>query len=240
MKVGANNTDKVESRGVAHISSVISKRPAAVASRSSVEMYPHSSQPVIQGNFLPIDGTVKADRDAIRDFMAALAGNDPRIEAMKNDQTLLLYICINRSEDGGDGETRALWIPDQRKSQISVTIEATAEESIEKIKADLLHEIYLHVMPANDNHIGSGGDDPQYTDPDVDEDKFDQEEAAEHADEARWKDTVTSALAFGEAVWIETCKDAVRHLGANGGYGLQICLLLQAYDPDFAEVYLEE
>lgn len=51
---------------------------------------------------------------------------------------------------------------------------------------------------------------------------------------------IDQGLRHGEDTWVETCRDLVRHLGVETPLGLQVCLLLQAYDPDFAELHLQD
>jgi len=195
------------------------------------------SHGLVQRVLLPIDG-VAHDAQVGQLLFAALAASNPHIQAMSADPSFQVYITIERSEDGGDGRTSVQWSAESEQSFLLISLDMRRDEAASSLQATLLHELILHGIPAHNKHIAAAGGDPGYTDPDSE--LFDLEEEAEHGDHAAWETLLGHSLHQGEATWVETCKDLVRHLGVDDEFGLQVCYLLQAYDSDFAELYLGE
>ncbi len=213
--------------------------PLVVAQRQRVAALfgQSANNATVQRVLLPVDGAPNDVAIAVHLFHT-LAANNPTVQQMRHDPTVRVYIAVERSDEGGDARTTAEWDDQNNCSFILISLEMNREEGAADIQATLLHEIILHGIPAYLRHQAANGLDPDYTDPEVDEELFEAEEAAEHADVVRWQEVITHGANYGQEVWVETCRDLVRHLGVGSPLGLQVCYLLQAYDPVFAALYL--
>lgn len=192
-----------------------------------------------QRTLLPPDGSAP-DRATVTALFDDLAQQNPQVLAMRDDPTVQVFVNVARTEEGGDARTTAQWDDANARSFILIDLDMAEDETASDIQASLLHEILLHAVPAYERHVAAAGGDPDYADAEVGEERFDLEEAAEHQDAGRWQQVIDQGLRHGEDTWVETGKDLVRHLGVENPLGRQVCYLLQAYDPDFAELYLED
>lgn len=187
------------------------------------------------------------DRQAVQAVLATVAS----YAAIRDARDVDLTITVLRSDEGGDAVTHAQWSSETRRSSIDIVLEMRNDEPASMIQAALLHELHLHALPAYGRHQAAHGGDPGFTHPESDE--FEAEEAEEHTSIVGWQATIAAATRLSQAAWLETIKDAIRHLLPSPdeydptpsddrvdfiAYGEQLLYFIRAYDPDFAALYL--